>query len=98
MVRHAVECTAHHAVEQHEICAAGLDVDVAERVQHAIVKARRHALEPRHTRLVADPLCGDDLEASAPPLHQIGNTGWRVLKVGVHHDDCPTTRATKPGA
>ena len=38
LVLDAVDGVDHHAVEQHEICAAGLDVDVAERIEHAIVK------------------------------------------------------------
>src|SRR2546422_912512 len=73
LVLDAVDCVDHHPVEQHEVCAAGLDLDVAERIEHAIVKPRRRALEPRHPHFVAGALRRDDLEASAPLLHQIGD-------------------------
>ena len=86
LILDAVDGIDHHAVEQHEICAARLDVDVAERVEHAIVETRRDALEPWHAEFVADTPCCDDLEASAPLLHQIGDQSRRMLKVGSMQD------------
>jgi len=64
----AVDGLDHHAVEQHAVGAAGLDLNIAERVEKARVETRGDAVEPRHGRFIADALPRHDLEARAPLL------------------------------
>src|SRR5262245_8487062 len=76
----------HHAVEQHEVAAAGPDMNITNRVQNAIEEARADALVPRYGLFVTNAFRCDDLEARTPLLHQIRNEPGRLFQVSVDHD------------
>jgi hypothetical protein len=86
------------AVEQHEIGTARRDVDVADRVEEAVIELRRQPLRERDVAGIVEALGPHDLGAGAPRRDEIGNEFGRMFEIGIHHDDGAAARGPQPRA
>src|SRR3984893_14682922 len=86
------------AIEQHKIRASGLDVDVADRIEHAIEQTRRETLRPRILLGHIEALRDDDARAPPPFRDQGRHHLGRMLEVAIHQDDRLAARMAQPRA
>ena len=74
----------------------GAMLDVADRVEEAVIEPRSQPLRERDVAAVVEALGGHDLGAGAPCRDKIGNEFGRMLEVGVHDDDGAAARCRSP--
>jgi hypothetical protein len=85
------------AIEEHVVGAPRGNMHITDGVEQTVIKLRSQPLHCRNLGSVVDTLGNDDFGAAAPGTEENRDQFRRMLKVGVHKNNRPSSSILKAG-